>query len=448
MCRSSISWQPELRIGSFGKFELPLGIQDQERRVVPIWRDSRTAIALGDQSPLRREPQSLVRRHEIEETRQDWLRNKTVGHAADLVASAVSIGEHGMAKDAARFLMDLAEEITPSLERCVKRILNGDKDLDVPALGKNRQASIHWCRRRLKAGPRNPLMWLDLARDFSALGQLSKARRALIIGYSLAPRNRLVLRTAARFFLHDDNVARALDVLWRAEQLLVDPWLLAAEIAMADAAGRTSRHVRRGREILHSKQYPDRELSELASALGTLELKAGKVRHSKRLFRSALMDPTDNTIAQVGWVMRMVPELSFDVDDVSSRGSYEATAWNRILQGEWAESLEAARKWHADEPFSCRPAILGSWVAGSMIQDYETAIEIAQSGLLANRDDPRLTNNLACSLACSDKLQEAEDQLSTVDVKRAPKEWRTASSSNCGIDFLPARRDIQRPLWL
>ena len=322
--------------------------------------------------------------------------------------------------------MDLEEEVTPSLERCVKRILNGGENLDVPILDKDRRASIRWYRSRLKAGPRNPLMWLDLALDFSALGELPKAKRALIIGYSLAPRNRLVLRTAARFFLHKGDVERAHDVLWRADQLLVDPWLLAAEIAMADAAGRTSRHVRRGREILHSKQYPERQLSELASALGTLELNAGKIRHSKRLFRAALMDPTDNTVAQVGWAMRTMPELSFDTSDAIISGSYEATAWNGVLQGEWSESLEAARKWYADEPFSKRPAVLGSWVASSMMQDYEAATKFARDGLRANRGHLLLTNNLAFALACSNELQEAESQLSTVDVKRAPKELRPA----------------------
>ena len=80
-----------------------------------------------------------------------------------------------------------------------------------------------------------------------------------------------------------------------------------------------------------AKQYPDRQLSELASALGTLEMKAGKVRHSKRLFRSALMDPTDNTVAQVFWATRTVPELSFDVSGTSSHDSYEATAWNQVF---------------------------------------------------------------------------------------------------------------------
>jgi hypothetical protein len=80
-----------------------------------------------------------------------------------------------------------------------------------------------------------------------------------------------------------------------------DPWLLAAEVAVASVAGRRPMFVRQGRKVLESGRLPALQTAKLASAIATLEMTAGDTRSARRLFRESLVDPTDNSLAQAGW---------------------------------------------------------------------------------------------------------------------------------------------------
>jgi Flp pilus assembly protein TadD len=73
----------------------------------------------------------------------------------------------------------------------------------------------------------------------------------------------------------------------------------------------------------------------------------------------------------------------------------------------WDQALVATRRWFEDEPFSARPAMLGSAIAASAMDDFFEAASIARRGLVSNPDDPGLINNLAFALACDGNLLEA-----------------------------------------
>src|SRR5205823_4591050 len=107
--------------------------------------------------------------------------------------------------------------------------------------------------------------WVDIARHYSIMGFNEQARRAIQKGVALAPENRFTLRSAARFYIHIGDPEVAHDILKRSEKTKSDPWLLAAEIAAATVAGRTSRLVRRGRGFLDT--HPPFQATELASAI-------------------------------------------------------------------------------------------------------------------------------------------------------------------------------------
>ena len=156
-------------------------------------------------------------------------------------------------------------------------------------------------------------------------------------------------------------------------------------------------------------------LSELASAVATLELKNGSVRKSKRLFQQSLVDPTENSIAQVAWAARQNRRIGFDHQFLSRPNTFEAESWTAFQEGKWESAVEQCKLWLFDQPFSSRPSTQGSFLAAVALEDYSTSEYFAKQGLIANPSDPTLLNNLAFSLISRDKFNETRLTLSKID---------------------------------
>lgn len=90
--------------------------------------------------------------------------------------------------------------------------------------------------------------------------------------------------------------------------------------------------------------------------------------------------------------------------------SYEARAWKYYYTGEWARSLKECYGWFHDEPFSSRPAVLGSFISSAALESYTASEDFAHSGLRSNPDDQILRNNLVFALASAGKIDEAEEK--------------------------------------
>ena len=69
--------------------------------------------------------------------------------------------------------------------------------------------------------------------------------------------------------------------------------------------------------------------------------------------------------------------------------------------------------------FSRRPAILGRYIASSLLEDYRAAVEITEKSLLPNPNDPILLNNLAFAYASLGQLDDAQGALDKADKTKA-----------------------------
>jgi hypothetical protein len=75
---------------------------------------------------------------------------------------------------------------------------------------------------------------------------------------------------------------------------------MAGEIALSNLAERNPRFLKLGAEWVDENKARPRHLSELASAIGTVHLKEGN-RKARKLFKTSLVDPTGNSLAQAEW---------------------------------------------------------------------------------------------------------------------------------------------------
>lgn len=371
---------------------------------------------------------------------EEWEATRSVGTAADVVATAVVFGITApIARDAAQFLIDrraAAGEVAAAAAqrylaarfpdehvlkdapplRSVVDVLGAERLVAGPGLHHVSTAAlfhgmqVRRLRRLLAEDPRNALAWLDLARVYTSNGQRPAATRAIRAALATGGDQRFVLRSVARYYLHIDDPERAHTLLRRAPDLARDPWLMAAEIALAEPAHAAPRSVRLGRQLLAAGDTAPFHLNELASAVATLEARDGKRRIARKLFEQALQAPSDNTVAQAEWAARRHHVLELPDGLLNVPAFFEARARAACAAGRWSDALSACVEWFEDEPFSTRAIAVATTLASSGQGDYVEAAMLAGRGLVANPENPVLRNNLVFALAQAGRVMQARHE--------------------------------------
>lgn len=433
--------------------------EDRERHVVPLWRTIATTASRGELTSTKAGAPNQFDDGAADTLRRDWEENPILFVATDFVTVALTLGKFGIATDAAEAI--LADKKSNTSAREVAELyLNkgiGPTNTDTPAfVGASEHlvshatesafyGKIRALKTRLITYPNNPLLWCDLALLYTSLGVHEKAEKAITAAVSLAPQNRYILRSASRFYLHIGQKDRAHRVLRDAPNLKADPWVLSAEIATAAAIGRTSRNIKVAQRMLELGRCTMFHLSELASALGTLESINGKMKSARELISKSLEDPAENAVAQAAWLHRTNDKIGRERD---SSQSHEANAWFQWRDAKWRPALTHALKWYSDQPFSSRPAMLASHLASVLLEDYGTGIILAKQGLLSNPDDFTLQNMLAFSYARSGKVEDAAKVYRHVDYARLDVKQRIVWLATWGlIAFRDNNPSVGRQLY-
>ncbi|MHB8656221.1 MAG: tetratricopeptide repeat protein [Terriglobia bacterium] len=332
------------------------------------------------------------------------------------MGAAIVSARADLATEAAEFIVAHQSGLPAASIAAAQAILQCDeRNTAVPGLVVPDQEAIdrkiHKLRLRLNDEPRNSVAWVDMAREYTLLGQSDRAARAIRIAVALSPLNRFILRSAARFLVHIGDAVSAHRLIRSAESTPSDPWLSAAEVALGSLAGGGAKFAKSAQRMIESGKFSSFETSELLGALGTLEAEHGKNLVAKKFFLRSLVRPTENAVAQAVWATKEIASFGFDVRDHDVPRSFEAKTWEAFTRGDWDVGLQQATNWLLDEPFSSKPAALGSYIASTTLEDYPRAVSILKTGLVANPREPILLNNLAFSLASQDKPFEAERYL-------------------------------------
>lgn len=399
-------------------------LDNSERRVIPRWRDSRTTAALGELDSAGQEPSAPVDDTLVAQKALEWADNHSVSFASDLLATALSSGLQPTAGyEAAEFLL-ASKDASPAAKVIARRFLGltqpktdllelyPDTNGTLPVQARHRR--IHLLRQQLADSPRNVLLRADLALEYTAVGRRDKALEMMDLALRLNPENRFLLRSAARLLVHVNAADSALAMLRSSAVTKQDPWLIAAEIAISGVAEKGPRFAKIGGQILQGERFSNFHITELASALGTLEAEAGARKKAKRLFQQSLIDPTENSVAQATWAVQQREFDGFDPQLLQLPGSFEARALDSRRLGEVHTALSETWKWLGDQSFAPTAAIFGSYLASVAIEDYEQALRFVDVGTRANQNEWLLLNNRAFSLASLDRIDEAEEVLDSL----------------------------------
>jgi tetratricopeptide (TPR) repeat protein len=405
----------------------------------PRWRDSRTTGLLGELDAVSRVEPSPVDPAILNDKLADWEANPSDSFAGDLLSTSIALGILTEAVVAvARSVID-GKTAGPALRAIAERVINPGALFEAENSGiiegdsfKHR-AQVQRIRKLLRIDPRNALARVDLALLRSSVGDIKGSANALRAAVIALPDDRFVLRAAARFFMHADDPEQALAVLRDALKRREDPWLIASEISIADAIDVPSRFAKTGRRLLSSADIGSRHLSELASALATLEFFNGSMREAKRLLKIALIAPNDNSVAQAIWAVRRfgIDPLEHSILDVPR--SFEARALENSREGLFSEAVGQTWLWMGDQPFSVIPPLHGAFVSSTGMDDYATAEKLLMAARVSNRGHWLILNNLAFYRASLGDTESAINYLSLVSTTGGDERQNATLSATHGL---------------
>lgn len=390
----------------------------KERDVIPRWRRFGVTVRMGEVRPLGDGgPPKEWPLDGLNEAVRAFETSPGFSTAGDVLSHAVVLGlrnEHGEA--AANLILDSPDQTGRLLGDIARRYLADEIShstlIDSGPLFNEREfrERVGFMRAILRREPRNSIRWADLALSYVGLGQMEQAERAIGIALNLAPHNRYVVRSAVRLYLLLDRADKARGILTLPD-ILRDPWIHASELTVSEILDRSPRGIKAAREAIEENRFAPWHLSELASELATIDLRAGKDRQAKRLLRFALLNPTENSQAQASWAIREHNvNIAIEEPEDLPLSNESKARWFEV-NGDYEAALEEARAWQIDQPFDPAPALFGSYIAAVALDRHEDAADFAAQGLIANPGNAMLHNNLAFALGSVGRVEEAVQQV-------------------------------------
>lgn len=393
---------------------------DDVRRMVPRWRASEKVAgspefqSLGKLTPVRADL-----RHSLENAYHAFIESPSIGSASEVLSASLMTGDRQKTEEAIRFILDGGDTVPDALNRMAGAILLGSANAINSALTEREEVAA--IRELIRINPDNPMLWSDLARHHAAKGNKKTAGRCMTVALGLAPNHRWLLRSAARFYVHEGSKDIAHRLLHMHPRTKVDPWLIAAEIACANAAGRSPKYWTQAKRMVHAGGLAPRHMSELYTSMAMLELESGGSKRARKLVEKGLVEPTENTLAQVFWAIKNKHLRDGDtLPSLISRAqnAYEADCRLNLSDGLLLEAQNQAIQWGADEPFAARPRLEHAYIA-SLLDDYRTTIaKIDEVARIDNQIDPNSEMNRIYALISSNELDMERDR---VEIERMRK---------------------------
>jgi len=395
------------------------------RTVIPKWKEYKDFASSGElMGGVIAANQ--VSYFSIREYVERWRKSPSMATAGDLLSAAIMNGQTELPEviSAAKYVVEredygyltlckTAQMLIPT-EEDNSRIQHKSKistkigDLNIEHVYKER---VSFLRKLINEYPYNPLWYVELAHSYVNIGLDDKAKKCMKIAVHLAPNSRYVSRCAARLFLHCGDVDDAHHVLTDNGAFINDPWLIASEIAVNAAKNRGSRFIKRGLALINSGNYSPFALTELTSAIGTIELESS-FKKGRTLLNQSLIAPNDNSWAQAEWLLDRDKSLGLNIRrEQALMMSSEGQAIAAFSNQQYEVALDNAIDWISEIRFAKRPIYFAADMAYLYQERYEDAINILQFGFKMHPQEFDFKNNLAYAYALNNQLSEAEREL-------------------------------------
>ena len=387
------------------------------RRLIPKWRKAKFSLHQPDMFGLVQRGNGRATLDTADQAvamaLHTWEASNSLGDLADLLAFGLDPQRRSQLTRPARIAL-ATPGTTVAMRLVASEILSGGQSEDAVWNTSVSARSAHGLRALLRNAPNDVLALVDLAQHHLSHGKRKQALRALLTAHQLAPNSVHVVRAITRFWIHTGESEQAHRFIKSAERTAADPWLMATEIAAAEVARAPSTQLKRAQRAIAVNSFGNKDITELAGAVGCTELSNGKLKEARKLFRLALEHPTDNVIAQAITNQKF---LGIDVDEQlinkAPNGAFEGRTLQALLAADFERAGTLTERWADEETFSSRPRLLQSYCEGAL-GNYKKSLDAAETGLNADQKDMSLRGNKAYALAALGRFQEALFELSVI----------------------------------
>ena len=376
------------------------------RRLIPKWRSISATLSKSESTSIDRNDVKLFLGDEedLNKAIALWRDSKSPGFLGEVLSFSVHENLTTKIREVANEAIKSNVAATPVQRRVMQEFSQGligdysSQLLNESSIsqGYPYQAHVSKLRSLLRAAPENVFALLDYAQFQAAAGKIISAERAIITARELAPNNRIVLRTAARFYVHARNPEFAHNLIKLHSRTPGDPWLMASEISLANTINAKPYFLSKGKRfILDQRNISPAHMTELAGSIAIEEINSGSLKLAREHQRKALLAPNDNVIAQaIGQADLFGIHLDGPVVQGALAASNEALMLRSWIDLE-PEMVEIyAQKWHMEEPFSSRPIVMLSTLYANR-GDFDKAYQWVRIGLISDPHDVGLLTNLA-----------------------------------------------------
>ncbi|PHS22408.1 MAG: hypothetical protein COA85_11545 [Robiginitomaculum sp.] len=385
--------------------------KDEARKVIPRWRILRgtpTPELLSSTNKNKIIPS--YDKQEVLNANNNWIKHRDLLTASELISFGLVYGKTTATGDAAAFVIE-QKTATTALRDLASSYLKKSPESQIAEstaeqlTAKNIYSNLATIKKALYNNPRNAILYVEAARMHASLGQTESAKQKLRSALAIAPTSRFVLRSATRFYIHNNDITEAQFILRDIPES--DPWLMAANLSVTDLADGKQKQYKQAKRLMNSDISPT-QLTELASSLATLELSNGNKSRAKKYFKLSAIGANENTVAQLRWAENSI-SLEFDKSLLRTELSFEARTKYAEANEDWEQAVSNCKQWLLDEPFAIRAAKIGSFLCAEYLTDFKQAQWFIDYGLQANPNDAGLLNDLAYCLAMTGKVNDAEE---------------------------------------
>lgn len=385
-------------------------IDTTQRKLLPTWNDFSSSTP--ELQPLF--PTSRVV-GDISSFIHEWKGCKNMANAGDLISAAIVNASYDIDEviEAANYVLFSDETPSLALSKISKSILK----IDDSSLAQKMPiyAKIAQIKDLLTKYPTDAILHIEIARNYLLLGQIKEAQGHVESALYFDKHNRYIVRSAARFYIHLKNHDKALSVIKSSLLTKHDPWLMASEIGVSQLLDKTSGNIKRGLKIIESNKFDAFDITELSSAIGTQELMAGAYSKSRRLLNISLRKPNSNSLAQAKWISNEDNlDLNFDQIILTEDNFWEAKSYSAFRSEDYLGSLNFAKNWIQQEPYSTRAILYAYGLSINYLRDLKAGQEIMDNALKTHLGNPVFINNYAYALALEGNVAKAEEVLSRV----------------------------------
>ena len=387
-----------------------MNLDDKHQRVpVPKWRalsNTPSTELVSSRNVQPGQELAMARTDRMHALYALWQETPTIDHALELLDCASFMDDKSPFYGSASQIIN-SRDVTKTSKFVAQRVIHPVPMGVAPLQDSMNKVHIRRViannRVRLRDQVRNGLLHAEQARLYAMIDETNAAESSFARALAAISDNRHILRSFARFMVHIGQPEAALSKLRKSSAIATDPWVQAAEIAISEHHHVGSKVAKSASKMLDTLQVRNVHVSELATALATLEWHSGNRKRFNKRFKESLSYPSENALAQATWFFREVPgevpeEKSSLLVPMLSQ-SAEALTYDLLKKRKWDDAVQSFSSWQSEESFSEHIAIEGSFYAISFAQDYDSAISICQNGLLANSNSHSLLNNL-CYAEC------------------------------------------------